>query len=175
MVAAINRDATDEARLQEFLFGASRVTLDPVRQPLRELQDNRCFYCDERMTGAVDVDHFIPWSRHADNSIRNLVAADPRCNNQKRDFLAAGQHAKRWAERIRKTDSSLAVQLAEIAVRCGWEDQPARTLSVASAIYGRLPDEVRLWRLGRDFSTVSVERPMLNAAFSLPASGRDAR
>lgn len=28
MVAGINRDATDEARLQEFLFGASRISLD---------------------------------------------------------------------------------------------------------------------------------------------------
>jgi hypothetical protein len=35
------------------------------------------------------VDHFIPWSRHADDGLDNLVAADARCNGQKRDFLAA--------------------------------------------------------------------------------------
>jgi hypothetical protein len=64
MVAGMNRDTTDEARLQEFLFGAQRISLEPVRQNLRELQNNRCFYCDGRITGAADVDHFIPWARH---------------------------------------------------------------------------------------------------------------
>jgi diadenosine tetraphosphate (Ap4A) HIT family hydrolase len=64
MVAGMNRDTTDEARLQEFLFGAQRISLEPVRQNLRELQNNRCFYCDGRTTGAADVDHFIPWARH---------------------------------------------------------------------------------------------------------------
>ncbi|MGH7785664.1 MAG: HIT domain-containing protein [Candidatus Binatia bacterium] len=167
MVAGINRDATDEARLQEFLFGASRIALDPIRQPLRELQDNRCFYCDKPMAGAVEVDHFIPWSRHADNSIRNLVAADARCNNEKRDFLAAGQHATRWVERIGAADGAHTGQLAEIARRVGWEDPPTRALNAGRAIYGRLPDEVRLWRTGRDFSTVLEERPLLNAAFGL--------
>jgi hypothetical protein len=99
MVAGMNRDATDEARLQEFLFGAQRISLDPVRAELRELQGNRCFYCDGRIAGPADVDHFIPWARHPDNGIENLVVADPRCNGNKRDFLAAGEHVERWTQR----------------------------------------------------------------------------
>lgn len=172
MIAAMNRDATDEARLQEFLFGASRVCLDPIRQPLRELQDNRCFYCDHRMDGAVEIDHFLPWSRHADNGIRNLVAADARCNQHKRDFLAAGEHAQRWVERI-DDRGPLGRQLADLARRTNWEDHSLRTLNAAAAIYRRLPDGVRLWRRGREFSSVAADRALLAAAFSAarPQSG----
>ena len=53
-----------ESRLEEFLFGASRIPLDEVRGPLREMQAGRCFYCDEALRDATDVDHFIPWARH---------------------------------------------------------------------------------------------------------------
>ena len=92
MVARMNR--LPEAELERFLFGWERIPLDPVRRPLRELQENRCFYCDGRMAGAADVDHFIPWSRYPDDTLDNLVAAHPRCNNSKRDFLAAVDHPR---------------------------------------------------------------------------------
>ena len=51
-------------------------------QDLRELQDNRRFYCERRIDGQVEVDHFIPWARHPDNGIENLVVADQRCNGK---------------------------------------------------------------------------------------------
>jgi HNH endonuclease len=74
------------------LFGAMRVSLDKVRQPLREFQENRCFYCETPIRGPAEVDHFIPWARHPDDGIGNLVAADARCNNDKRDFVASTEH-----------------------------------------------------------------------------------
>ena len=43
MVAGMNR--LPEAELEDFLFGSERVSLEAVRGPLRELQDDRCFYC----------------------------------------------------------------------------------------------------------------------------------
>ena len=161
MIAAINRDATDEARLQEFLFGSQRISLDPVRQDLRELQNNRCFYCDERMEGQVDVDHFIPWARHPDNGIENLVIADQRCNGNKRDFLAAGEHVEHWAGRVFQRDGSMQNQLAAIATRAGWEHHPERTINVARTIYSRLPDDVRLWLQMRQFVPVASQRERL--------------
>jgi hypothetical protein len=59
MVAGINRDATDEARLQEFLFGASRVA--SIRFATSEAASEQpLLLCDKRMHGPVDIDHFIP-------------------------------------------------------------------------------------------------------------------
>jgi len=80
MVAGMNPAATDEARLQNFLFGPPRISLDPIRKDLRKLQDNRCFYCDDRITGQADIDHSIPWARYPDNGIENLVVAHQPCN-----------------------------------------------------------------------------------------------
>src|SRR5262245_54672318 len=73
MVARLNREALEDSRLEEFLFGAQRIPLDPVRQPLRELQNNRCFYWDSLIRGRSTVNHFLPWVRHPDNGIENLV------------------------------------------------------------------------------------------------------
>ena len=152
MVARLNPAETDEARLHAFLFGADRVSLEPVRGPLRELQDNRCFYCDGRLQSRVEVDHFVPWARFPDNAIENLVVADGRCNGAKSDFLAATEHVARWAGRAR-SGSATAAQLAEIAAAARWESAAERARSVARATYLRLPDDARLWVAGREFAT----------------------
>jgi diadenosine tetraphosphate (Ap4A) HIT family hydrolase len=164
MVAGMNRDATDEARLQEFLFGAERISLEPVRPGLRELQDNRCFYCERRMDGQAEVDHFIPWARYADNGVDNLVIADPRCNGSKRDFLASSEHVERWAHRFTAGDNPVREQLAEIAQRAGFDRHPEQTLNVARTIYSRLPDEVRLWLRSAEFVPIAGQRARLLGA-----------
>ena len=79
MVAAMS--GLPESRLEEFLFGAARIPLDEVRGPLREMQAGRCFYCDDALRGATEVDHFIPWARYPDNGLDNLVVAHDRCTN----------------------------------------------------------------------------------------------
>lgn len=144
MVARINRDVVEDARLEEFMFGAERIPLERVRNPLRELQDNTCFYCGKKMRGPAEVDHFVPWARYPDNSIENLVVTDPGCNSAKRDFLAAAEHAAKWTRRM---DHGLSgsCQLVEIAQATGWETRPGGTLSVARAIYLRLPPGAKLW------------------------------
>ncbi len=161
MVARINRDTLDDARLEEFLFGAERIPLDHVRGPLRELQDNTCFYCGRRMKGRADVDHFIPWARYPDNGIENLVVADPGCNSSKRDFLAAAEHAARWAGRM-EPGSRAARGLTEIARATGWEAHGGITLNVARAIYLRLPVGAKLWLARETFADAS--RPEIREA-----------
>ena len=52
-----------EARLEEFLFGASRAALAPVTDGLVDLQAGTCFYCQSPLRPKVEVDHFIPWTR----------------------------------------------------------------------------------------------------------------
>ena len=100
------------------------------------------------------MDHFVPWVRYPNNAIENLVLAHGRCNNAKRDHLAAADHVARWVERgdVRQAD------LEMIAQRKSWESYPQRSRSVARSIYLRLPEDVRLWRMAREFVPLDRER-----------------
>ncbi len=140
-VAQLNRDLTGERDLDEFLFGRSRAALDPVRDPLCELQDGRCFYCGGRLGARVEVDHFVPWVRHPNDDIENLVASDARCNNAKRDFLAAVDHIRRWTER----NTRRASELRTVADQAGWRSDANRSVAVARALYVHLPPGSHLW------------------------------
>ena len=148
-VADLN--ALEEARLERFLFGADRQPTAALRGPLRELQEDRCFYCGERLQRRVEVDHFIPWARYPDDAVENLVAADARCNAAKRDFLASGAHLGRWMERL----TAQAADLGQIAKKASWESRAPATGSVARAIYLGLPDGVDLWVAGDRFEPSS--------------------
>ncbi|MBI5486028.1 MAG: HNH endonuclease [Deltaproteobacteria bacterium] len=141
MVADLNRELTGERQLEEFLFGSQRAALAAVRHPLRELQEDRCFYCGNKLGSRVEVDHFVPWARYPLDDVQNLVAVDPRCNNDKRDFLAATSHVGRWSARNlqRTTD------LEELARRAGWPSDDSRSGAVARAIYLHLPATSQLW------------------------------
>ncbi len=135
------------ARLEEFLFGASRVSLAPVRDRLAGLQGDRCFYCDGALRATAEVDHFLPWSRHPDDRIDNLVIAHRSCNGRKRDFLAAPGHLRRWHARLAGRDRDLEAIAADLA----WPRDTAKTLGAVRGVYLRLPDGVALWRARTDF------------------------
>ena len=160
-VAHVNR--LGEALLEDFLFGAARISLAPVRPKLRELQGGRCFYCNKRLSGGkYHVDHFIAWARHPDNGIHNLVAADEGCNNKKRDHLAAAEHVEHWRERTARR----ADDLARIAKETSWEWRPEQTLGVARLIYKTMPDDTRLWQQGEEFVVLKPERPRITVALA---------
>jgi hypothetical protein len=148
MVAQFN--SLEEARLHAFLFGVERIDLAAVRGPLRDLQENRCFYCGRRLPRNVEVDHFLPWSRHPDNGIENLVVADGPCNGAKGDSLASVEHVRGWVDRFRAA-RPVATELGRIATRLTWERHPERTLTVARFVYLELPRSARLWRGSADF------------------------
>jgi HNH endonuclease len=152
MVARMNK--LPEAELERFLFGSERTSLEAVRGPLRDLQNDRCFYCDGGIGGRADVDHFIPWSRYPDNGLDNLVAAHPRCNNSKRDFLAAADHVERWVQRTHRRCDDLHA----LARDAGWPRDTGRTGAVAAAIYLRLPASTPLWRRPDEFVPIERER-----------------
>jgi 5-methylcytosine-specific restriction endonuclease McrA len=158
MVAQMNE--LEESRLEEFLFGARRIPLDPVRAGLRDLQEDRCFYCEDRLGSSgrrqPEVDHFIPWARYPNNAIENLVVAHERCNSRKRDFLAAPEHLNRWRRRF-EPGQLVAPELEEVAEEARWESAPERSLSVTRAIYLRLPPDAKLWEGGRSFVEAEPE------------------
>lgn len=161
MIAGMN--GLPDARLEEFLFGADRVSLAAVRGPLRELQSGRCFYCNGALRSESDVDHFIPWARYPENGLDNLVVAHPACNHAKRDFFASADHVESWAKRLKVADADLAT----IASRLGWDRAPSRTRSVATAMYSRLPDDARLWQAKDLFVAIEgarIRRALAEAA-----------
>lgn len=159
LVARFNADLIPDARLEEFLFGAMRISLEPVRQGLSELQDGRCFYCGGSLGRGSQVDHFVPWARYANDGLENLVASDGACNAAKSDHLAATEHVERWLDRLRARKDDLA----QLADRARWARDPERGLAVARSIYLRLPPEGRLWAGRGGF--VPVDRPRLIRAF----------
>ena len=146
--------------------GAGRAPLDAVREPLRALQGDRCFYCSERIGRAAEVDHFIPWSRYADDWLDNLVVADRHCNGSKRDFLAAAEHVERWSSRIQRLDG----QLAALAGGLNWRRDVRRSVGVARGVYLRLPSTARLWRTVSAFG--ALERDRIRRALDFDPSGR---
>ena len=144
-VARVN--GLPEARLEQFLFGSRREAVAHLAGPLLQLQDGGCFYCGKRIGGKRQVDHFVPWSRHPDDGLDNLVVAHGSCNGSKSDHLAAAEHVARWAQRSR----DCAVELGQIANAAEWLHEPSRTLGIARSIYLRLPRSARLWRLRTHF------------------------
>jgi 5-methylcytosine-specific restriction endonuclease McrA len=157
-VAELNR--LDQHELGEFLFGVSRTSLERVRAPLCELQEQRCFYCRERFAATndkrPDVDHFVPWARYPDNGIHNLVAAHARCNERKRAFLAAAPHVIQWTGRNWRDDDT-KMRLATIARDIAWDAHPERTHGVARSIYLHLPEDTRLWLSGSEFEPIRMD------------------
>jgi len=88
--------------LGEFLFGAPRASLSTLRDPLKEIQDDLCFYCARGLGARFHVDHFIPWSRYPVDLGHNFVLAHDGCNAAKAHHLAAESHLKAWVVRNRK-------------------------------------------------------------------------
>jgi 5-methylcytosine-specific restriction endonuclease McrA len=136
MVAHLSRVGTAEEDLRHHLFGSPRIAPSKMlRDGLRDLQSNRCFYCDDRLVGATEVDHFIPRVRCANDAVENLVLADRGCNGDKSDLLAAPSFVAEWAGRNRGQTANLAM----IAEMSGTESDVRGTMAVARSIYRHLP------------------------------------
>jgi 5-methylcytosine-specific restriction endonuclease McrA len=143
MVAQLNRVATDEEDLRHHLFGTSRIVPPKIlRDGLRGLQANRCFYCGTRLVGPTEVDHFIARARSANDAIENLVLADRSCNGDKSDLLAAPSFVADWAARNRDQAGALTTMAELSAVESDHEG----TMAVARSTYAHLPpDGTPMW------------------------------
>jgi len=94
--------------LHTFLFGCDRATLKPYQDFLFDLQNHRCFYCAGSMNKrAVNVDHFIPWSKYPVDLGHNFVLAHGTCNRAKRDFLPHSEYLAAWVERNKNANDCL--------------------------------------------------------------------
>jgi 5-methylcytosine-specific restriction endonuclease McrA len=136
MVAEINKVATVELDLHRHLFGSDRV-IPPkaLRDGIAALQDGQCFYCGGPLGATPEADHFIPRVRCGIDAIENLVLADRRCNNDKRDLLPAPPQVTTWADRNQRHSAALI----SLAAASRWDTDPAATVAVARSIYSHLP------------------------------------
>jgi hypothetical protein len=117
-----------------------------VKSPLLEAQGGSCFYCGSRVNASgAEVDHFIPWSRHPDNVLHNLVAAHTVCNNAKRDSLAGTEHLARWLNRLVGGRGEHPA-LMEVSEELRWPADRARGIGSARAAYLWLPEGTLLWQ-----------------------------
>jgi 5-methylcytosine-specific restriction endonuclease McrA len=148
MVAEINKVATVELDLHRHLFGSDRV-IPPkaLRNGIAALQNGQCFYCGRTLGATPEADHFIPRVRCGIDAIENLVLADRRCNNDKRDLLPAPPHVTTWARRNQRHSTALT----SLATASRWDTDPSATVAVARSIYSHLPPGgTPLWRGFKD-------------------------
>jgi hypothetical protein len=105
--------------------------------------------------------------RHVDG-LDNLVVADKGCNAFKSSSLPAAEHLTHWTRRFVEGSDDYT-QVADLAKRASWDRYAVRSLSVARAIYFRLPSDARLWLRGKD--CVPPDAAIINVALS-GSSGR---
>lgn len=145
-VAKINK--LEESKLESFLFGAKRAAAAKLAVPLRDIQNDRCFYCGDRFTDTEKkkpaVDHFVPWARYPNDGLSNYVLAHSDCNGSKSDHLADVEHFAHWMDR--NHDKAVVSDLAALAKDHAWELKQKESINIAKNIYLRLKPEIELWR-----------------------------
>lgn len=104
--------------LGTFLFGQERTVLDAYRPILLDVQQGVCLYCKKPLSGKMQVDHFVPWSRYPADIGQNFVLAHDKCNNAKSDHVAAENHLGVWIERNSRHLVELQDRLLEAALPC---------------------------------------------------------
>lgn len=136
-VAKMNRNHLESDDLAGFLFGSDRTALTPLTPHLRDLQDNRCFYCDRKIR-RPHVDHVLPWSRIPIDGVANLVLTDDACNVSKLASLPASEHLTRALTRP-ETD------LSEVSKKTRFPILLDRTRRASHGLYGPLAPGSPLW------------------------------
>ena len=140
--------------LPEFLFGSSRAALSlKVGKPLRDLQQGRCFYCQDKLPATACVDHFIPWSRYPRDLAHNLVLAHGACNSHKSDLLGGEPYLARWAEFVADNDSDLT----QLGTEAGLQVDRATSVAVAEWSYGHAERvQAEVWLGGTKYGHLSA-------------------
>jgi hypothetical protein len=142
-VARRNANEVDELRLEAFLFGSQRQSLDAVRAPPARTAGGYVLLL-RRRARSVGGRPLLPWARWPDDRLDNLVVADRRCNHDKRAALPGLGHLKRWWLRM-APGQRLDQQLDELAGNLGWPRRPERTAGGARGLYLHQPSGAMLW------------------------------
>ena len=92
-IAKAERIFVDTLQEQMFVIRKDvRTNLTPFKPALSSYQQDRCFYCGEKLSLEENhVDHVIPFKALNHNELWNLVVAHKRCNLRKSAYLV-GPH-----------------------------------------------------------------------------------
>jgi len=164
-VASWSKIETEEEKLRVHLFGKERTTFPPeVRKGLRKLHSSKCFYCSVDLPDGFAVDHFVPWSRFPNDAIENLVMSCTPCNSKKSDHLASPTFLAKWLKRLEEP------ALTEIALKTGWESNPARARAIASSIYQSVAIGSVVWDGNKSFQVITPKDVQaIQSLFSSPS------
>lgn len=156
-VAKINQ--LEESKLESFLFGTKRAAAAKLADPLRDIQNDRCFYCEGRFANTDKkkpaVDHFIPWARYPNDGLSNYVLAHSDCNGSKSDHLADVEHFAHWMNR--NNDKAIVSDLTVCAKDNAWELRHKESINIAKNIYQRLKPASELWWDKDSYRSVDIE------------------
>lgn len=142
-----------QGNLSDFLFGSDRKAIIQARPLLLQIQHGNCFYCQQALKEQGEVDHFIPWARYPSDLGHNFVLAHSKCNNAKRDHLAAEQHKDRWFEQnIIKHEKIITSELNSYFVCESQRSEAIATWAYQLAAQNRSP----LWLKGKEFKALLV-------------------
>lgn len=130
----------EEDSLRDHLFGSEREQLLPkAREMLAEFHGNLCFYCETKLQ-KFHVDHFVPWSKHPNEAIENLVPSCVKCNLSKSDVLPSPRYFQLWMARFAHQR-----KFEEIAEEGLCESNPRRSMRVARSISAELRSGSVVW------------------------------
>jgi 5-methylcytosine-specific restriction endonuclease McrA len=142
-VARYNGLDAQQAAIRDHLFGSARLAFPTaLRDALGDLQGHRCLYCEGPLAKGAPIDHFVPWIRHPNNALENLVLVDVRCNSSKSDLLAGSPHIEAWlagVEQRHAVGRLLAPNLVGVLT------DRTRSLAIARRAYDGWPDGLPLW------------------------------
>lgn len=141
----------EAADLDTFMFQASRQSLLKAGEFLRDLQNNRCFYCELALREKPDVDHFVPWAQYPRDTAHNFVLAHSSCNRSKCDALAGKRHLERWLERNGSHDSLIHSEMTNL----GFVADATRSLAISRWAYSNAVDiGANAWVAAQSFEPV---------------------
>ena len=125
------------------LFGRERV-MPPLemRDHLVRIQDERCIYTGDQLTGiGRSLDHVVPWSRARLSHIENFVMTSPTVNSSKSDSLLAPSVMETWLSHVEKKSD----YLQECAHDHGWMTNLDAVRNVAFHIYRAVDSSTGVW------------------------------
>lgn len=141
--------------IHAFLFDEQRISLKKVGGLYQELQNNRCFYCHQKIHGIAEVDHFIPWSYYQQDTIHNFVIADKKCNGSKSNFLADTPFLIQWLERNQQYGNEIHSQSENIGIISNKESSE----NIAQWAYQRaMANQSPIWLPPKEFITLNPQQ-----------------
>lgn len=129
-VADRNPTLTDASKLRTALFGATRTNTASLREPLRSLQDGKCFYCDSSVTKGGDIDHFFAFTHFNNEDLDNFVLTCSTCNSSKSAMLPSLFHLTKLLTRNKSAEG-----LNELSQSLNWPRGTNQVQSLANLAY----------------------------------------